>query len=103
MRITSRFTIYFSQESATGLPRDLQSIEKLSRSITLILADGDPGLDLMRIQAGSETRKAIAQGRLSTYNLSNANHGLSKKFMQEQLFAYFTEKYKPEAQTEQGT
>ena len=101
-RLLSRLMNIFSQEPATGLPRDMQSIENLGRTMTLVLSGGDPGLDLMRIQAGKETKRAIARGNLLTHSLTEANHGLSKKYMQDQLIAFFVEKYKPDADMDRG-
>jgi hypothetical protein len=73
----------------------MQTIRKLGRKLTLLLSEGDPGLNIMRLQARRETNSAIKNGHLSTYTLDGANHGLSKKYMQDQLVNFFIAKYKP--------
>ena len=100
-RAISRLAGFFRQKPAAGLPHDMREIERLGRNLTLLLSEGDPGLDIMRLQARRETALAIKRGKLSTYTLNGANHGLSKKHMQDQLIQFFINKYgsKPSSST----
>ena len=92
-RVRTQIAGMFRKEALTGVSTDMQSIRRLDRGLTLILAEGDPGLELMRIQAPRETKRALREGALSLHTLANANHGLSKKSMQDQLITFCVEKY----------
>ena len=89
---TRKVTSFVRESGALVVPalgsavsRDLKTIRGLNRRLDLICADGDPGLDLLLLQARSETKAAIRNGDLTVYSIENANHGFSKKCMQERL------------------
>lgn len=76
-----------------GVSADLAHIAELNRSLFLVLSDDDPGLDLLHMQAPRETRKALRNESLQVFGLTRANHGLSKKHMQDQLVSVIASKY----------
>jgi len=76
-----------------GLPANLLALRGLDRRLTLILSEGDPGLDIMKLQARRETRDGRRNGTITVHRLANANHGLSKKTMQDSLVSLIVSKY----------
>jgi len=92
-RLFSRVMGAFSRAPAIGLPADMTVVLDEKRMISLVLAEGDPGLDIMKLQAARETKLAIKRGLLTTHSLKHANHGLSKKTMQDQLVDFYIRKY----------
>jgi hypothetical protein len=79
-----------------GLPSNLRTLRELDRRMTLILSEGDPGLDIMKLQARRETRDGRRIGTITVHHLGQSNHGLSKKYMQDSLVSLIVNKYSTE-------
>ena len=94
-RLAAIFTGLITRGTLEGVPTDMQQIAKLNRPLSIILSDGDPGLDLLHMLAPGETKKALRNGSLDVHRLDRANHGLSKKHMQDQLISLIVKKYAP--------
>ena len=79
-----------------GLPSNLRTLRELDRRLTLILSEGDPGLDIMKLQARRETRDGRRNSTITVHRLAKSNHGLSKKYMQDSLVSFIVNKYSTE-------
>jgi len=76
-----------------GLPSNLRTLRGLDRRLSLILSEGDPGLDIMKLQARRETRDGRRDGTIAVHRMADCNHGLSKKYMQDRLVSLIVSKY----------
>lgn len=74
-----------TRRPAAGVPLDLDRIQRAGRRLDLVLSAGDPGLDLLELQGGGVARQAIRDGLISVHDVPGANHGFSKKVMQDRL------------------
>ncbi len=62
-----------------NLPADLAQAASNNVHLSLILADGDPGLDILMTNAGSSAKAMINNDTLSVYLINNADHTFSMK------------------------
>ncbi len=62
-----------------NLPADLEQAVLNKVHLSLILADGDPGLDILMTNAGSSAKTMINNDTLSVYLINNADHTFSMK------------------------
>jgi len=92
-RKTGKWYRKMTDRKATGLVANLQSIRAANKRVNLILSEGDPGLDILQLSAPDEAKGLRSSGQLTVQSMHNANHGLSKKSMQDQLIAIFTDRY----------
>jgi hypothetical protein len=88
--IIDRIIRLFRPAILTGVPGDLCKIEAKGRSLTLIIAESDPGFDILKLEAPRETRTGLDSGNITVHQIPKANHGFSKKSMRDRLITTFT-------------
>jgi hypothetical protein len=68
----------FLNVSITLISRDIGQILSLDRTITLVIAEGDPGYDILLAVARRITTKELKTGRMRMVNIPNADHTFSQ-------------------------
>jgi len=70
------------------LSRDLQRLYGLRRPLDLVLAEGDPGLDLMMANARRATAKGLKSGAIRLKVIGGADHTFSRAAPRAELIDY---------------
>ncbi|MCB1692158.1 MAG: hypothetical protein KDI19_05290, partial [Pseudomonadales bacterium] len=78
-----------SKRLPEGLAGDLERARRQGRPLTLLLAESDPGYDILKLFAPRQTSAGMRDGMLNLHWIENANHGFSKKVMQDRLITRF--------------
>ncbi len=87
----------FLHVSTTLLSRDIGQILSLDRTITLVIAEGDPGYDILLAGARRITTKELKTGRIRMVNIPNADHTFSqfenREVLVKKIKSLLTSKY----------
>jgi len=102
-RVEIRFVAFFrkctqrvSRKSQPGtvsrnLAADLGKIENRGIDVSIVLADSDPGWDILMTNAGSKVKKMISGNALSVYMIEEADHTFSMKRSRCKVISVVTE------------
>ncbi len=89
--LVSRYVPLSGNTSAKKVKIKLKKIYEAKRAVKVIIARSDPGISLLREQAGRLFSKGLKSGYLSLETIEKADHGMSKAVMREQLFKKMSE------------
>jgi alpha-beta hydrolase superfamily lysophospholipase len=73
--------------TASPLSRDLQKLFSLDRRITMIVAEGDPGVELLMASARRTAKRALKSGRIRLFMIDAADHTFSRAKPRQDLMA----------------
>ncbi len=79
-----------------SLANSLRKIEQRGVGLSLVFAAGDPGLAILREQAGSRVRAMQRRGSAEMLLIHNADHTLSRRQARQQLLDWFQQRLIPE-------
>jgi len=66
--------------------RRLNKIAEKKCRLMLVLSEGEPGYQILAVSAGKEINKLRDSGLLNIIHIDGGDHGLSKRFMQDELY-----------------
>ncbi len=80
-----------SPHASTRLSGDLRRLFAMQRRVTLFVADGDPGRDILMAEARRTALKAIKSGQMEVNMIPNADHTFSWSHSRAELVGKIAE------------
>jgi alpha-beta hydrolase superfamily lysophospholipase len=84
--------------AASPLSRELERLQAMDRRITLVLAEGDPGLDIMLANARRMARKGLKSGLIRVHTIADADHTFTRSGPRRELLDYLCGLLEPTAE-----